>query len=234
MVGVAVDRVVVAPGAVHVPAWLDEHEQRELVAACREWSKPPAGMRAVRTRNGTMSARTACLGWYWYPYRYSRTADDEDGAPVKAFPAALTSLGRRALSAAGLDWPGYSPDVALINYYGPDARMGLHQDRDERSVAPVVSISLGDAALFRFGNPQTRGRPWTDLELRSGDLFVFGGPSRLAYHGVLKIRAGTSPDVGLSPPAVEERADGPVPLALTGLAPAVGRVNITLRESGLD
>ncbi len=92
--------IEIAPGAVHVPGWLNADEQRALVRACREWSRPPAGMRAVRTRGGVMSARTACLGWYWYPYGYSRTADDEDGAPVKAFPAELGRLGRRAIDAS--------------------------------------------------------------------------------------------------------------------------------------
>ncbi len=195
------------PGAVHVPNWLDLDDQRRLVSACREWAKPPAGMRATRVGGGVMSARTVCLGWHWRPYEYVRTADD--GAPVKALPAWLADLGRRAISAAGLDQP-YEPDVALINFYDRDARMGLHQDRDERSPAPVVSISLGDTGLFRFGNTENRNRPWTDVALESGDLFVFSGPSRLAYHGVLRIEPGTAPDLGLS-----------------------GRLNITLRESGL-
>ena len=60
----------------------------------------------------------------------------------------------------------------------------MHQDKEERAGAPVVSLSIGDACVFRFGNTETRGRPYTDVELRSGDLFVFGGPSRWAYHGV--------------------------------------------------
>jgi alkylated DNA repair protein (DNA oxidative demethylase) len=92
------------------------------------------------------------------------------------------------------------------------ARMGMHADKDERSLAPVVSLSLGARCVFRFGNPQSRNRPWTDIELESGDLFVFGGPSRLAYHGVPRtLAAAGDPAIGL---------------------PA-GRLNITLRESGL-
>jgi len=91
--------------------------------------------------------------------------------------------------------------------------MGMHVDRDEPSPAPVVSLSLGDTCVFRFGNADGRGRPWTDVRLESGDLFVFGGPSRRAYHGVPKLLPGTGPaDIGL------ER----------------GRFNITLRQSGLD
>ncbi|MFG2001426.1 alpha-ketoglutarate-dependent dioxygenase AlkB family protein [Spirillospora sp. NPDC048911] len=198
-----------APGAVHVPGWLGPAAQRHLVEACREWARPPAGMRHTRLPGGgVMSVRTVCLGWHWEPYRYMRQVD---GTPVKPFPAWLADLGRRALTEAYGDDGGYRPDVALVNFYDAAARMGLHQDRDERSRAPVVSFSLGDTGVFRLGNTENRGRPWTDLELESGDLVVFGGDSRMAYHGVTKILPGTGPlDIGL---------DG-------------GRLNITLRESG--
>jgi DNA oxidative demethylase len=209
-------RAEVAPGAVHVPGWLGRDEQCRLVAACREWARPPAGMRATRLPSGgVMSVRTVCLGWHWIPYRYSRTADDGDGAPVKPFPGWLAELGRRAVAEAYGDQAeadGYAPDIALINYYDDGARMGLHADKDERSPAPVVSLSLGATCVFRFGNTQSRGRPWSDVGLESGDLFVFGGPSRLAYHGVPKTLRGTGdPGIGLG----------------------AGRLNITLRESGL-
>ena len=91
--------------------------------------------------------------------------------------------------------------------------MGMHQDKDERSVQPVVSLSIGDTAVFRFGNTESRNRPYSDLELRSGDLFVFGGPSRFAYHGVPKVIPGSAdPACGL----------------------ATGRLNLTLRVTGLD
>ena len=209
-------RAEIVPGAVHVPGWLSRDEQRRLVAACREWSRPPAGMRATRLPSGgVMSVQTVCLGWHWIPYRYSRTAEDNDGAPVKPFPGWLAELGRRAVTEAygrPGEAAGYRPDTALVNYYDDQARMGMHADRDERSPAPVVSLSLGASCVFRFGNADSRGRPWTDVELESGDLFVFGGPSRLAYHGVPRTRPGTGdPGIGL----------------------ATGRLNITLRESGL-
>jgi alkylated DNA repair protein (DNA oxidative demethylase) len=91
--------------------------------------------------------------------------------------------------------------------------MGMHVDKDERSQAPVVSVSLGASCTFRFGNAESRNRPWHDIELESGDLFVFGRASRYAYHGVLRTLPGTDrPDVGLPS----------------------GRLNITLRESGLE
>ncbi len=158
-----------------------------------------------------MTARQVCLGWHWYPYAYARTVVDGDGAPVKPFPAWLGELGRRAAVAALGPQQPYAYDIALINFYDGDARMGMHRDSDEKTDAPVVSLSLGDTCVFRFGNPATRARPYTDVELRSGDLFVFGGPSRFAYHGVPRVHPGT----------------GPPGLGLTG------RLNVTLRVSGL-
>ena len=162
-----------------------------------------------------MSVQMVCLGWHWAPYRYTRTADDVDGAPVTPFPAWLGELGRRAVREAYGDpalGARYAPDVALVNLYTDGARMGMHQDRDERSDDPVVSLSLGDSCTFRFGNTVDRGRPYTDVELASGDLFVFGGPSRFAFHGVPKVHPGS----------------GPAGIGLTG-----GRLNITMRVTGL-
>ncbi|MFE7035665.1 alpha-ketoglutarate-dependent dioxygenase AlkB family protein [Streptomyces sp. NPDC057621] len=221
-------RTEIAPGAVHLPDWLSPGRQKDLLEACRDWARPPAGLRTVRTPGGgTMTSRQVCLGWHWYPYGYARTVVDGDGAPVKKFPAWLGELGRRAardaLGDRAVTTPGdrtpeaegppppYDYDIALINFYDADARMGMHRDSDEKSGAPVVSLSLGDTCVFRFGNTASRGRPWTDVELRSGDLFVFGGAARLAHHGVPRVHAGTAPpELGLT-----------------------GRLNITLRVSGL-
>lgn len=206
----------VAPGAVHSPGWLTLQQQRDLVAACREWARPPAPIRHTRLPGGgVMSVQTVCLGWHWLPYRYSRTADDVDGGPVAPFPDWLVNLGRRAVAEAYQDPAAgdrYDPDAALINYYADDARLGMHQDKDERSDEPVVSLSIGDDCVFRFGNTDNRNRPYADVELRSGDLFVFGGPARFAYHGVPKTLPGTAD------PA-------------TGLPR--GRLNLTLRVTGL-
>ncbi|MGZ9929285.1 alpha-ketoglutarate-dependent dioxygenase AlkB family protein [Streptomyces sp. NC-S4] len=206
----------IAPGAVHVPDWLGPGRQGELLAACRAWARPPAGLRTVRTPGGgVMTARQVCLGLHWYPYGYARTAVDGDGAPVKPMPPWLAELGREAVTAAYGEapepGPGTAYDIALINFYAGDSRMGMHRDAEERSTAPVVSLSLGDTCVFRFGNNASRGRPYRDVELRSGDLFVFGEESRLAYHGVPKVLPGT----------------GPRELGLTG------RLNITLRVGGL-
>ncbi len=206
----------VAPGAVHVPNWLRVEQQRALVDACRGWASGPVPIRAARLPGGqVMSVRTVCLGWHWRPYRYTRIADDAGGGRVAALPEWLAELGRAALVAAYDDpaaGSGYQPDAALINYYDDAARMGPHQDKDEKTDAPVVSLSVGDTCLFRFGNTANRGRPYTDISLGSGDLFVFGGPSRFAHHGVPKVYPGTAnPETGLTS----------------------GRLNLTMRVTGM-
>ncbi len=156
-----------------------------------------------------MTARQVCLGWHWYPYAYARTATDGDGTPVKPFPTWLDDLAQRAVTDA-LGAPTASYDIALINFYDGAARMGMHRDADERSDAPVVSLSLGDTCVFRFGNPETRTKPYTDVELRSGDLFVFGGRREgrfTACRGSTRARRQRSWGCG-------------------------GRLNVTLRVSG--
>lgn len=205
-----------APGAVHVPGWLDPDRQRQLVAACREWARGPVPMRHTRLpRGGVMSVQTVCVGWHWRPYAYLRTAPDVNGARVAEFPGWLAELGRAAVADAYQDpaaGAAYAPDTALVNFYEDAAVMGMHQDKDERCDAPVVSLSIGDTCVFRFGNTSTRTKPYTDVELESGDLFVFGGASRYAYHGVPKVRPHTGdPASGL----------------------ASGRLNLTLRTTGL-
>jgi alkylated DNA repair protein (DNA oxidative demethylase) len=173
-------------------------------------------MRAARVRGHEMSVRTVCLGWHWQPYKYTRDATDVNGNRVLDFPDWMVRLGRRALVDVSGDpraGDDYTPDTALVNFYDDDARMGMHQDRDERSLAPVVSLSLGDTCQFRFGNTTNRNLPYEDIALSSGDLFVFGGASRLAFHGVTKIFPGTaSRDCGLD----------------------AGRINITMRVTGME
>jgi alkylated DNA repair protein (DNA oxidative demethylase) len=203
------------PSAVKIAGWLDRDAQRSLAAAFREWALPPAGLRHPRVPSGhLMSVQSVCLGWHWEPYVYSKTADDTDGAPVKPLPAGLFDLGRAAVGDAFGSGTGaaYAPDAAIVNLYGPDAHLGLHLDGEEPSDAPVVTLSLGDSCVFRFAGVGRRSGPFVDVELRSGDLLVFGGPIRRIYHGVTKVIEGTGPsDLGLPP----------------------GRVSITLRETGL-
>jgi alkylated DNA repair protein (DNA oxidative demethylase) len=208
--------VEVLPSVVHVPGWLDLDAQRRLAADFRRWALPPAGLRHPRMPTGhLMTVQSVCLGWHWSPYSYSRTADDTDGAPVKPLPADLIELARDAVGAAyGLDGPearAYAPDAAIVNLYAPGAHLGLHQDGEEPSAAPVVTISLGDTCTFRLAGTDRRTAPFTDIELQSGDLLVFGGVNRRIFHGVPKVAPGTAPD-GL------------------GLPP--GRLSITVRETG--
>lgn len=209
----------ITPGAVHVPNWLSIAQQRDLVQAAREWGKGPVPFHAPAVRSGVMSVQLLCLGLHWLPYRYSQTADNVNGEPVLDLPDWLVRLGQQAVGTAQTFCTSsdgflsrFNPDTALVNYYPPGAKMGMHQDREEQSMSPVVSLSIGDTCQFRFGNPESRGRPYQDIELESGDLFVFGGVSRLAYHGVPKVFPHTAPpDCGL----------------------ARGRISITLRETGL-
>jgi DNA oxidative demethylase len=203
-------------GVVHVADWLDPARQARLAADFRAWALPPAGLRHPRVPTGhLMSVQSVCLGWHWYPYVYSRTADDTDGAPVKPLPASLIALARAAVADAYGAESGeartYAPDAAIVNLYPARARLGLHQDGEEPSDAPVVTISLGDACTFRFAGVDRRVGPFTDVEMRSGDLLVFGRENRRIYHGVPKVAAGSAPE-GL------------------GLPP--GRVSITIRETG--
>jgi DNA oxidative demethylase len=204
------------PAVVHVPDWLDLDAQRRLVAAFRQWARPPAGLRHPRVPTGhLMSVQSVCLGWHWQPYRYSRTADDTDGAPVKPLPGTIVALARAAVGTAygPAAAAAFAPDAAIVNLYGPGARLGLHQDGEEPAAAPVVTISLGDACTFRLAGVDRRTGPFTDVELRSGDLLVFGGPNRRIFHGVPKVVDGTAP---------------------TGLGLPPGRLSITIRETGLS
>jgi alkylated DNA repair protein (DNA oxidative demethylase) len=207
------DRIEVLPDVVHIPDWLDATAQRNLVEQFRRWAEPPAGLRHPRVPTGhVMTVQSVCLGWHWSPYEYSRTADDTDGAPVKPLPPDIHALGRDAVAAAYGDVGDYDPDAAIVNLYAPGAHLGLHQDGEEPSAAPVVTISLGDACVFRMAGVDRRTGPFTDIEMRSGDLLVFGGVNRRIFHGVPKLLPGTAPD-GL------------------GLPP--GRLSLTLRETGL-
>ena len=144
------------------------------------------------------------LGWvtdragYRYEPRHPVT-----GSPWPRMPDILTELWDRY---AGADRP---PDACLVNLYRQGARMGLHQDADEADfTVPVLSISLGDTALFRLGGASRRD-PTRTLRLASGDICVLGGASRRAYHGIDRVLVGSS-----------------------NLAPGGGRINLTLRRAG--
>ncbi|WP_211977700.1 alpha-ketoglutarate-dependent dioxygenase AlkB [Brevibacterium sp. W7.2] len=225
---------VIAPGAVWLPGFLDDAGQAWIARQYARWRTGPVPPHSTTIMGHPMSVTTIGLGWHWRPGRYDREAVDVNRERVPPFPDWMTRLGRQILTAAaeavdadpdhptgaagawGFDPAHYSPDVALINYYDEAAKMGMHQDKDEHDPAPVVSLSLGDTCTFRFGNTETRNRPYEDIRLASGDAFVFGGPARFAYHGVTKIHPDTAPDSA----------------RLTDLGG--GRINITMRTTGRD
>jgi DNA oxidative demethylase len=202
----------VAPGAEHLPAWLDADEQRDLVATCLALGSAEAGFYTPVVRGQyPMSVQMLCLGRHWNArtYQYEPIRSDVDDRPAPALPAAMADLAKRIAHDAGFE---FNPDLCIVNWYRPGSRMGLHQDKDEspESItrgAPVVSISLGDTARFLFGGLR-RKDPVEVIWLESGDAFVFGGASRLRYHGVTRIVPGT----------------GPANLQLEG------RLNLTFRE----
>ena len=191
------DVVEVAPGAFHLPHALSLDRQRALVDRCRALvdGDVPAYVPVVRG-GGKMHVRMLCLGRHWngQTYTYEPTRSDFDNLPAPPLPSDFIALARELAASAGMP---FAPDLCILNYYDAEGRMGLHQDKDEsaRSLEaglPVVSVSLGDTARFLFGGLR-RKDPVEARPLGSGDAFVFGGPSRLRYHGVSRIVSGTAP-----------------------------------------
>jgi DNA alkylation damage repair protein AlkB len=189
--------VEIAPGAFWFQQYLDRGEQVALVEQCRALidGPVPAYVPVVRG-GGKMHVRMLCLGRHWNgkTYRYEERRSDFDDLPVPPLPSNLVDLATRIARLAGMT---LTPDLCILNYYGIEGRMGLHQDKDEtpQSIAaglPVVSVSLGDAARFLFGGLRRRDAVASRM-LESGDAFVFGGPARLRYHGVTRIVPQTAP-----------------------------------------
>jgi alkylated DNA repair protein (DNA oxidative demethylase) len=190
-------------GAAYFPAALDQAAQSALVEDIRAILRVAPLVQPMTPSGKPMSVRMSAAGDYgWVTdrrgYRYQRRHPDGQSWP--AIPLSLSSL-----------WQKYSnsdraPQCCLVNWYGPEARMGLHQDKDEADLTqPVLSISLGDEARFRIGGVN-RSDPTRSVWLKSGDIVVLQGLSRLAYHGIDKIRAGSS-----------------------SLLQSPGRINLTLR-----
>lgn len=142
-------------------------------------------------------AMTGCGDASWVTdragYRYDRR-DPETQQRWPAMPAAFRDLAQAAADEAG--FAGFDPDACLVNRYDPGTRLSLHQDKDERDLSqPVVSVSLGLPAVFQFGGPRRTDRP-KRVPLEHGDVVVWGGPARLAYHGVLALKHGLHPLTG--------------------------------------
>ena len=172
------------------PAVLDAPAQkalcREVLAATREaplFTPVTPGGKAMSVRMTNLGP----LGWITDArgYRYEPRHPGVD-APWPPIPAALLELWERLAASPA------PPDACLVNVYGPEARMGLHQDKDEADFAfPVLSVSLGDTAIFRLGGLK-RGDPTRTLRLASGDVCLLSGPARLWFHGVDRILPGSS------------------------------------------
>ena len=184
-------------GLTYLPGFALPLEQA-LLAAIDEVAQA-APLRHMLTPGGQrMSvAMTNCgeVGWVTdrKGYRYD-PLDPETGRPWPVLPACFTQLAERAAAQAG--FPSFRPDVCLINRYEPGARMSLHQDRDERDFsAPIVSLSLGLSATFLFGGLKRSDRPYR-LPLQHGDVVVWGGATRLAYHGIAPVADGCHPLLG--------------------------------------
>lgn len=176
-------------GAQVWQGFLDAAAQRALLDDIRAIMRAAPPVQPVTPRGRPMSVRMTAAGRFgWISdrggYRYAET--HPSGAPWPAIPPRVQAI-----------WDAVSgceraPECCLVNLYGEGARMGLHQDRDEADFGcPVVSVSLGDAGLFRVGNT-TRGGPTESIWLQSGDVVVLGGPARLAHHGVDRIRFKSS------------------------------------------
>ena len=181
-----------APGLRYFPDRFDRAAQEALVASIRQVvADAPLFVPRMPKTGKPMSVRmTNCgsLGWVTDKengYRYQPT-HPQTGRPWPSIPEALLALWDEV---SGFGKP---PEACLVNFYDPDAKMGLHQDRDENEFgAPVVSVSLGDQCLFRVGGV-SRNDPTRSFRLSSGDVFIFGGESRLVFHGVDRIYPGTS------------------------------------------
>ncbi|WP_428247944.1 alpha-ketoglutarate-dependent dioxygenase AlkB family protein [Ferrovibrio sp.] len=199
-------------GLHFLPGYLDAAAQAALVSDVQALLREAPPYRALMPKSGqpmrVRMSNAGALGWYTDRdggYRYI-AAHPETGRPWPVIPESILGIWR------GVSGYTAEPECCLINLYDAAARMGLHQDRDEQDfAAPVVSISLGDSALFRVGG-QNRRDPTRSLKLASGDVLVLGGEARLAFHGIDRIHAGSS---RLLAPYEEM---------------AWGRINLTLRR----
>jgi len=198
--------LAVAPGVTHWPGYLDSGEQAALVTELREAARQaPFFVPRMPKTGKPFSVRMTNLGLLgWVSdergYRYQPT-HPETGEPWPPMPERLLRAWEELAA-----YP-HPPEACLVNFYEATAKMGLHQDRDEQDFdAPVLSLSLGDTAVFRIGGA-VRGGKTVSLKLASGDALSFGGQARLAYHGIDRILAGSS-----------------------GLLPQAGRINLTLRR----
>jgi len=190
-------REEMAEGAVLLRGFVGADEA-ELVAALRGVVAAAPFRRMFTPGGHQMSvAMTNCGGFGWVTdrsgYRYD-AVDPESGNPWPAMPPIFRAMAEQAADHAG--FTGFAPDACLINRYEPGARMSLHQDRDEQNFGqPIVSVSLGLPAIFLFGGLKRSDKP-RRYPLSHGDVVVWGGPTRLAFHGVEALDDGMHPATG--------------------------------------
>ena len=184
-------REVMAEGAVLLRGFAQPVEA-ELITALHEIAAQAPSRHMVTPGGHRMSvAMTNCGRYGWVTdrsgYRYDAT-DSETAKPWPAMPASFCELAGRAAASAGFE--GFAPDACLVNRYEPGARMSLHQDKDESDFsAPIVSVSLGLPAIFLFGGMKRSDKP-RRYRVQHGDVVVWGGPTRLFFHGVAPLADG--------------------------------------------
>lgn len=189
--------LILGEGAMRLSGFA-EAEAESLMTASGEVAAAAPFRHLVTPGGRTMSvAMTNCgeVGWVSdrRGYRYDRV-DPESGRPWPAMPQAFRSLAERAAAAAG--YPRFAPDACLVNRYAGGARLTLHQDRDEGDLGqPIVSVSLGLPAIFLWGG-LSRGDRTRRIPLEHGDVVVWGGASRLAFHGIMPLKGGEHPLTG--------------------------------------
>jgi DNA oxidative demethylase len=195
--GLLPEREILAEGAVLLRG-LAKTIEAELIAALRGVIAQAPFRHMVTPGGHRMSvAMTNCGGKGWVTdrsgYRYDAN-DPETARPWPAMPFVFRDLARRAAAQAGFD--DFAPDACLVNRYAPDAKMSLHQDKDELDLsAPIVSVSLGLPSTFLFGGLSRKDKPLR-TRLEHGDIAVWGGPARLAFHGVAPLKDGEHPLLG--------------------------------------
>lgn len=187
---------ILGPGAVVLPG-LVRARAVDLLSAIDDIVRRAPLRHMTTPGGGRMSVgMSGCGARVWVSdaagYRYE-THDPRTGRPWPPMPGMLQDIAEECARKAGYD--GFMPDSGLINRYGPGDRMGLHQDRDERRDAPIVSISLGVSAVFLWGG-MTRSAPVRRIVVRNGDVVVWGGPSRLVWHGIAPVPHAQHPLCG--------------------------------------
>ena len=221
---------VLQDGMVLLRGALDLGTQQAVVDLVRDLGVGDGGFYTPKTRGGSMHLQMMCLGQHWNPLnqRYEQTRSNVDNLPTPPLPPALWALVASAAETASeacASVPYIEPGVCLVNHYGHSGRLGMHQDRSERPEtlhrgSPVVSISIGDACDFGYSDSRPEeadaalvalggGDKVKSVRLDSGDVLIFGGPSRMVFHGVSKIHPNHRPK---------------------GLVLAPGRLNLTFRE----